>query len=382
MKNTVMTYDNINPGQLIAQDSISLTLEQVNWAAEQSQTLVTHPREQWQIYLSLLARLGTIEWLQQRAPELGVENDLVQLSTSSIHQLNVGNFTLSLIATDSSMNSEVFVPRVLLKNSQEQSDFYVLIQVLEDLPVLEDSEEQVNVCMLGYLTPAQLNQKNLIFLDDDFALVSTNLFELKPDQLLLYLRCLEPQAVSHQQLSIDSQQKLSQPVLNVGNWLRNQLDKIAEELSWTLLPPLSYSSAFRDFRSPKELFSDAATELRNQAQLVIPFEARTAYQDLVWGEISIRLYATIWQLDTHINSPEWTLLLLLTAQPSSNLPIGTQLQVRDELQVLEDPVLTDATQSYIYAQVIGAYNEQFYVTINFRNQTAITLPPFTFFRES
>ncbi len=67
---------------------------------------------------------------------------------------------------------------------------------------------------------------------------------------------------------------------------------------------------------------------------------------------------------------------MLAAQPSSNLPVGTQLTVRDELQVLEAPVLTEHTKDYIYAQVIGAYNEQFFVTIHFPNGTAITLPPF------
>lgn len=374
MKNTVMEYDSMNLGKFLSEDSICLTLEQVNLAADRSQTLTTHPRQQWQAYLNILARLGMIEWLRQRAPELSVEKDSIELSNSSIYQLQVGNFRLNLMVTDSSQNSEVCVPRAILENSQAQSNFYVLIEVIEDVPVLEDAEEQVNVSVLGYLTQAQLNRQNPIILDEELALFSTDWFEFKPDSLLLYLRCFEPETVS-------SQQRLSeavQPALNVGRWLKNQLGQIAEELSWTLLPPLSYSSAFRDLRSPMELFADAVTELRNQAQLVIPLEARTAYREFVWGEIAMRLYVTTWQINTNINSPEWTLLLLLTSQPSSSLPVGTQLTVRDELQVLEEPVLINPTQDYIYAQVIGAYNEQFLVTIHFPNGTAITLPPFTF----
>ncbi len=374
MKNTTMEYDSMNLGKFLTEDSIFLTLEQVNLAADMSQTLTNHPRQQWQAYLNILARFGAIEWLRQRAPELSIENDSTQLSNSSIHQLNVGNFRLNLIVTDSSQNSEVCVPRVILENSQPQSNFYVLIEVIEDLPVLEDAEEQVNVSVLGYLTQAQLNQQNPIILDDELALFSTDWFDFKPDNLLLYLRCFEPETVSNQQRVSEA----VQPALNVGQWLKNQLGQIAEELSWTLLPPLSYSSAFRDLRSPMELFTDAVTELRNQAQLVIPLDARTAYRELLWGEIAMRLYVTTWQINTNINSPEWTLLLLLTSQPSSSLPIGTQLTVRDELQVLEEPVLTNPTKDYIYAQVIGAYNEQFFVTIHFPNGTAITLPPFTF----
>lgn len=374
-----MEYDNINSGKFIKEDSISLTLEQVNLAANLSQTIATHPRQQWQAYLNLLAKLGTIEWLQQRAPELLVKDDLSPASNSSIHQLDVNNFKLNIIVTDSDLNSEICVPRGYLEDAVNPVQFHVLVEVIEDLPVLEEAEEQVNVAVLGYLTPTQLNQQNPIILDEELALVSTDWFELKPDLLLLYLRCLKPEEITHSQSLIEPKTS-SKPILNVGDWLKNHLGQIAEELSWTLLPPLSYSSVFRDLRSPIELFSDAVTELRNQAQLVIPFEARTAYREFVWGDVAMRLYATTWQIDTDINSPEWMLLLLLTTQANSDLPIGTQLTVRDELQILEEPVLNDPTKDYIYAQVIGAYNEQFHVTITLPNGMAITLPPFTFTR--
>ncbi len=376
MKNTMMESNPLNFGKFFSEDSIYLTLEQVNLAAEMSQKLATRPRQQWQVYLNILAKFGMVEWLQLRSPEL-IQKDCIQLSNPSINQVQLDNFRLNLIVTDSSMNSEVCVPRVLLKNEINASQLYVLVEVIEDLAVLEDSEEQVNVSVLGYLTSAQLSQQSPIILDDELALLSTDWFELKPDQLLLYLRCFEPEPVS-------SQEQLSQtlqPVLNVAHWLNNQLDKIAQDLSWMLLPPLSYSSECRDTKSPMELFSEAINALRKQnPKVVVPFEARTAYRELVWGEVAMRLYATTWQINPNSYSPEWTLLLLLTSQPSSSLPVGTQLRVRDELKLLEEPVLTNPSQAYIYAQVIGDYNEQFSVTINFPNGTGITLPPFTFVR--
>lgn len=371
----------MNLENFLTEDSISLTLEQVNLAASLSQTLATHPRKKWQVYLNILARLGIIEWLQQRAPELVEEHDLVchssQLTLESLHQLQVGSIQLNLIVTDSSMNSEVCVPGVVLEDVPNSQQFYVLVEVIEDLPILEDSEEQVNISVLGYLTPLQLSQKHLTFLDDNLVLLSTNWFDFSPDKLLLYLRCLEPKILNNKQ-SVAQDKTRSQPILNVGNWLKNQLDSIAEDLSWILLPPLAYGSAFRDLRNPMELFCDAVTELKNQAQLDIPYGARTAYREFDWDEVAMRLYVTTWSINTNLNSPEWTLLLLLTAQPSSSLPIGTQLQVRDELQVLESPVITNLKQDYIYAQVIGAYNEPFYVSISFPNGSAIALPPFTF----
>ncbi|MEA5497570.1 DUF1822 family protein [Limnoraphis robusta Tam1] len=376
MKNTMMESNPLNFGKYFAEDSISLTLEQVNLAAEMSKKLATRPRQQWQVYLNILAKLGIVEWLRLRAPEFTIEHD-IQLSSLSVNQVQVDNFRLNLIVTDSSTNSEVCVPRVLLENEINASQLYVLVEVIEDLPVLEDAEEQVNVSVLGYLTSTQLSQQTPIIIDDELALLSTDWFELKPDKLLLYLRCFEPEPVS-------SKQQLYQavkPVLNVANWLNNQLDKIAQDLSWMLLPPLSYSSEFRDARSPMELFSEAVNALRKQdPKVVVPFEARTACKEFVWGEVAMRLYATTWQINPNSYSPEWTLLLLLTSQPSSSLPVGTQLRVRDELNLLEEPVLTNPSKAYIYAQVIGDYNEQFSVTINFPNGTAITLPPFTFIR--
>ncbi|MEA5517353.1 DUF1822 family protein [Limnoraphis robusta] len=376
MKNTMMEFNPLNFGKYFAGDSICLTLDQVNLAAEMSQTLANRPRQKWQVYLNILAKLGMVEWLRLRAPELTIEHDL-QLSSLSVNQVKLDKFRLNLIVTDSSMNTEVCVPRVLLENEINASQLYVLVEVIEDLPVLEDSEEQVNVSVLGYLTQAQLSQQTPIILDDELALFSTDWFELKPDKLLLYLRCFEPEPVSSKQQLYQA----VQPVLNVANWLNNQLDKIAQDLSWMLLPPLSYSSEFRDTKSPMELFSEAVNALRKQdPKVVVPFEARTAYRELVWGEIAMRLYATTWQINPNSCSPEWTLLLLLTSQPSSSLPVGTQLRVRDELKLLEEPVLTNPSQAYIYAQVIGDYNEQFSVTINFPNGTAITLPPFTFIR--
>ncbi|MGL5083062.1 MAG: DUF1822 family protein [Microcoleaceae cyanobacterium] len=388
--NTIpMEYDNINSGKFLSQDSIVLNLEQRHRAAKRSQTLAAHPRNQWQIYLEILARLGTLEWLHQRAPELMREPEFLAHSieqlTPPIDQLQIGHFKLNLVVTDDSIDPEVRVTRTLLENSNRPDEFYVLVEVLEDLAVTESSEEQVNISILGYLPVHQINQHNPIILNEELALLSTDWFELNPDQLLLYLRCLEPEAVSLQVSDVRNQSEvvplqpeLTQTVVNVGNWLRAQANQIVEELSWMLLPSLAYGDVFRDARSPMELFTDVAAQLRNRAQLVIPLTARTAYRDFTWSEINLRLFVTTWEVET--NTSEWSLLLLLAAQPGSRLPQGTQLQVRDELQVLEDPILSDPTQEYLYTRVIGDYNEQFFVTINFPNATAVTLPPFTFMK--
>jgi hypothetical protein len=112
--------------------------------------------------------------------------------------------------------------------------------------------------------------------------------------------------------------------------------------------------------------------------MAIPSQARAAYRNLQWETLALRLYVVTWELLATGSIPEWTLLLILGAQPNAILPLGIKLQVRDEAQILEEPVLSNRSQDYLYAQVIGTHNERFWVTISLANGTTLTLPPFTF----
>jgi hypothetical protein len=115
--------------------------------------------------------------------------------------------------------------------------------------------------------------------------------------------------------------------------------------------------------------------------MAIPSKARGVYRDLQWENVALRLYVVAWELPVTASVPEWTLLLILGAQPNATLPLGIKLQVRDEVQILEEPVLTNRSQDYLYARVIGTHNERFWVTIALAGGTALTLPPFTFDEE-
>jgi hypothetical protein len=153
---------------------------------------------------------------------------------------------------------------------------------------------------------------------------------------------------------------------------------MAEEMSWILLPPASLHPQFRALGTPVEQFNNVIVELMSQTGIVIPSQAREAYRDLQWENIALRLYVVAWALPATGSEPEWMLLLILGAQSNATLPFGIKLQVRDEVQVLAEPVLSDQSQDYLYVQVIGTQNEQFSVTISLAGGTALTLPPFTF----
>lgn len=172
----------------------------------------------------------------------------------------------------------------------------------------------------------------------------------------------------------DTLQLLTQPTLNAGRWLLGELDELAQELSWVLLPNLAPATAMR---SPTEEFVAIVTQLK-QTDVAIPPEARGAYRDLRLAGMPLRLYAVTWPLLSD-SMPEWTLLLVLGATPGSNLPPGLQLRVSDQTDILVERVL-DAQQrnSYFYTRIVGTWEEKFIVTVSLPSGIEQTLPPFSF----
>lgn len=172
----------------------------------------------------------------------------------------------------------------------------------------------------------------------------------------------------------DILQLLTQPAVNVGRWLWNELDEFAQELSWVLLPTFVANAPVR---SPVEEFEAIVTELE-QTGVEIPLEACGAYRDLRLGGMPLRLYAVTWSL---LSSPipEWTLLLILGATPGTSLPLGLQLRVSDQTGVLVEQVL-DAGQrdSYFFTSVVGTWDEKFIVSVSLPSGIQQTFPPFSF----
>jgi hypothetical protein len=412
MTNHSTDNDFILNGTFLPPETIILSSEQIEWALELSQSVTPEP-QQWQTYLNALALAGVDQWLQKRAPELTLNSECLSRKESdflvdssrqsltlmrptdatfseSICQLQVNEFNLYLIVTDSLYDTNISISRTAVESAQFIPHFYVLVEVLEEL-------EQTT--LRGYLRRDHLiHQQESIGLrreSDTTYLLPIDWFEPDSDKLLLCLLCLDPAAIpvlSHQQSTLRSSplsspvQQSNQPAINAGLWLKDQLDRVAQDLSWILLPPLSLTPEFRALRpacssaslSPVEQFNDAIAQLRNQGDMAIPSKARGVYRDLQWENVALRLYVVAWELPATDSVPEWTLLLILGAQPNATLPLGIKLQVRDEVQILEEPVLTDRSQDYLYARVIGTHNERFWVTIALAGGTALTLPPFTF----
>lgn len=186
---------------------------------------------------------------------------------------------------------------------------------------------------------------------------------------------------SLQQHLSDILQLLTQPAVNVGRWLHNEWDNLAQEVSWILLPSLAPANAMRsslrEMRSPVEEFDAIVKQLRKK-NVEIPDQARGAYRELQSADTPLRFYALTWAMPSE-SIPEWTLLLVLGATPGNTIPPGVRLRISDQTGILVEQMLDEKqSDSYFFASVIGSWDEKFVVTVGLTPGIEQTLPPFSF----
>ncbi|MBE9044833.1 DUF1822 family protein [Pleurocapsales cyanobacterium LEGE 10410] len=178
--------------------------------------------------------------------------------------------------------------------------------------------------------------------------------------------------------------EVTQSAINVKSWLSNELDELAQNLAWTLLPaPALAPSGLRDLQvvsreTPAEEFEAIITQLRDSGE-EIPETARGACQDFNLANHELRLFAVTWEIEETPGTPEWTLLLVLGAKPNNYLPQGLKLELAEGDTVLDDRLVAeDTADSYIYIQAIGELEEQFSVRVILTDGTTFTFPSFAF----
>jgi hypothetical protein len=337
----LLDWKRLNPAQ------VTLSLEQVRQAARLSQPST----QRWQTYLSKLGMMGFQQWLSDRAPDLAIQPQPGSLGT--VHRLQVGGFQICLIPIVSGIEETVSVPISIFDAPERAAHFYVLAEVIE---------EAETIAISGFLSYEQYRQsRNRLQAQSDSTVdLPLNWFNTNANALLLNLRCLEPSAIR-----LPAAQR---ETINVGLWLRNQMDAIAQELGWVLMPNLS---AVRSLREDFELIRSTL----EQQGVQIPAEARGAYRSLRSTEGSFRLYAVTWEV---LEASEWSLLVTVGAEPNEVMPRNLKLLVRDETQLLFEQALENQERSVLYAQVLGDYQEKFWVTVMANEDDAYEIPPFGF----
>ncbi|MGA9382157.1 MAG: DUF1822 family protein [Phormidium sp.] len=425
-------------------EAIALLPEQVESAIKIS-NYIQNPEQQWLIYLDSLALFGFVEWLTECAPELSINqakcsvlNPTIANLIPGVCNLEVGDFKLCLIAKGSLDDREIFLPRAAIEIPEFIPHFYVIIDIKEEYgqAIVEGFIRYDRLTELIAELDLQPN------LDWTYSIPNTWI-ENQAERLLLYLRCLAATAISLPEITgdrlenlaniqseiasllnnlespnsplwevltweqlatiltleiaeidqteteaestltnIDSLlQILTRPALNVGLWLQDKMDELAQNLSWILMPTFATSAA--SLRCTTEEFEIIVANLSNLG-VEIPSHARGAYQKIKLSEQQFNLYAVTWPFLAENNVPEWMLLLILAANYGTSLPTGLNLRVSDSTGILvQRKVGPNSPDSYLYIQIAGAWDERFLVTASLPDREtgkklSITLPPFTF----
>ncbi|MFB2897071.1 DUF1822 family protein [Aerosakkonemataceae cyanobacterium BLCC-F50] len=425
-------------------EAIALLPEQIESAVKIS-SAIQNIDQQWLIYLNSLALFGFVEWVNECAPELSINqakcsilNPTIANLIPGVCNLEVGDFKVCLVAQGSLDDREISLPRAAIELPEFIPHFYVIVDVKEEY------EQAIVKGFIRYdkLTEliAELNlQPNL---DWTYSIPSAGI-ENQAERLILYLRCLTATAISLPEIpgdrlenlasiqaeissllnslespdiplwevlnweqlasiltlevaaieeteteeesaltNLDSLlQILTRPALNVGLWLQDKMDELAENLSWILMPAFATSPAA--LRSTTEEFEVIVSDLSNFG-IEIPSHARGAYQKIKLSDRQFNLYAVTWPFLAENNVPEWMLLLILGAHYGTTLLTGLKLRVSDSTGLLvQRKVGPNSPDNYLYIQIAGAWDERFLVTVSLRDRetgqkVSLTLPPFTF----
>lgn len=389
---------------------IDLTPEQIQRAAHVSRSICVSD-QRWQVYLTALGVLGFEQWMHDRAPELSVQVDHASIwqpaanLVSSACNVEVGAFKVCIISVGSWIDDCVSVPVAAFDAPDFAAHFYVLTQVVDEADTMAIS---------GFLTYDHYRQMSLEAAPDWTYSLPCDAFNPDANALLLNLRCLEPSAIRLPEIDVTRssarlREKLAglrsqlqsqpawdllsvdegltllsdpalvnalyaaipQPSINARLWLRNQLDAVAQELGWMLMP------VFSPVRTLREEFDSIRSSLEQQG-VQIPTSARGAYRSLKSNQGSFRLYAITWMLSENADEPAWMLLVALGAEPGAEMPRSLRLEIRDPVESLFDQSLDATSRGILYAQVLGNWNEKFWVTVTANATDVFEIPPFGF----
>ncbi len=349
-----------------------------------------------------------------------------------VANLKVGEYKICLITTGSFIDEQVDISKFVVDLPEYIPHFYVLVEVIEEeekaviqgfisYNELSSRQQSVNLkpdsdwnyeipltwfChepdrLLLYLNCLEPTAISLPAIPanrvENLGLVKNELIRILPElktqelwetltweqasvvltnrELIDWIYNLQTQeetssTISRQKHLSDIFKLITQPAINVGRWLWDELDALAEE-TWNLLPNIAPQPVMR---SPVEEFTVLSSQLQ-QKGLEIPVQARGAYQDLSLAGVPLRLYAVTWHLLSESEPDSWTLLLILGTPALESLPSNLKLRVSDQTGILvEQEVNPELGNSYLFTRVVGNFDEKFLVSVSLGDGVEITLP--------
>jgi Protein of unknown function (DUF1822) len=175
------------------EESLSLTDEQITRASRISD-LVADIGLKWQVYLNVLGLAGFENWLDDQSDDLKVDcSECSLLSNPAIpaaDNLLIRGFKVCTIAVSSIDEDYISIPQSILSDSSKAAHFYVFVQVLEEI---------AQTSILGFIRydqlKARIEMEPLEHFPDGTNDLPNEWLIKGSDELLLYLRCLDPVAI-------------------------------------------------------------------------------------------------------------------------------------------------------------------------------------------
>lgn len=352
------------------EESLQLTQEQITKASEISD-LVTNGELKWQVYLNMLGLAGFENWLEDRSDNLRVDDSKCSLlSTPSIaaaDNLQVREFKICTVAVSSIDEDFVYVPQSILIDSSKAAHFYVFIQVFEEI---------AQTSILGFVRydqlKAQMESESLEQFPDGTCDLAREWLTSDPDELLLYLRCLDSSAIVLPEVEliklvekkevVDRIELLKEIVIDTSQWLNNTLDQVSKSLMAQLLPN---TLNFSPLRSNPLGFKEILDSIKNDGRIEIPDSASKVTYPIEGG---FALSILVWKIPN--SQDEWSLLSIVTSIQEQNLPLQLSLKIYDDAKLIDTQTVIREFTPYLYICVIGDYSESFKVSVsNAENET-------------
>ncbi len=309
----------------------------------------------WQAWLNVIARMAVIQWLQTG---LMPPTPVVDVDNTHNTILYVGEHRLCVLAIGTISTPSIELP-LTTSTGTPAAQFYLLVEVYEELG-------QVN--LIAGMRHDQLLAKHPVLTEkrhtmllSQTVVVPLSHFQLTPEQLLLYLSCLSPQP---------EPKLLTAQLIDASQWFRKQLDAVSCQLAWALLPPPVLA-----MRSVQIMAHSLLERLATQG-ITLPTWAKGAAGPMQIGTTTCELYTWVWPL-MGTDEPEWSLFLVLGPAAGETLVEGTELTVWDMRKVLARTTV-GCDRTYLYTQVIGTWQERFWVQVTIPGEAQVILPGFCF----
>lgn len=238
-----MTNSSVNPSEIRLLLSETIWLESEHFEqAKQSSNKLTNEAHQWQTYLNILASLAFEQWFSERMPGQPIKSH-ANINENLVN-IQVGEFKLSLIATEHLLDEVVKLPQNVINQPDLVSHFYVVIEVLEE-------EEQVII--RGFLRYDNLikyrSQINLQPLQDGYYHLPFQIFDPELNHLIFYSHFLASTSIplpltgSNTNLLLTSLQEAKN---KLSRWLEGVFDESWQTIDALINPEANLAFSTRN----------------------------------------------------------------------------------------------------------------------------------------